>query len=130
MGEETAEKLADDGERITVGIVYRAGLSNPSNMIPRRKDAHGPQRGLSSHFDPVQALPPDAAEGKTYFVVEIDIGLLRHLRAYRESTGHVAFRPPTQAELEEWIRSRGEQEVHPLTQEIRDAVVGKRKVIR
>lgn len=112
--------------------MYRAGLSNPSNMTPRSKDAHGPRRGLSSHVDPVKALPPEVAgeKGKTYVVVEIDVSLLQHLRAYRDGTGHVSIHPPKQIELEAWIRSRGWEGVHPFTQEVRDAVIGKQKIKR
>lgn len=130
--EEIGEQLADEEERITEGIVYRAGLSNPSNMTPRPKDANGPRRGLSAHVDPVEALPPKVPgeKSKPHVVVEIDVGLLQNLHAYRDSSGHISFRPLKQAELEEWVLSRGEEGIHPLTKEVRDAVREKRKITR
>jgi hypothetical protein len=130
--EGIGEQFADEGERITEGIVYRAGVSNPSNMTPRPKDADGPHRGLSTHVEPAKALPPEdpGEEGKQYVVVEIDVSRLTNLHAYRDSTGHVSLRPLRQHELEEWILSRGGADVHALTKEVRDAVVGKRKIAR
>lgn len=130
--EKRGRQFADEGERITEGIVYRAGFSNPSNMTPRPSDANGPRRGLSAHVDPVKALPPEVPgeESQPYVVVEIDVGLLQNLHAYRDSTGHISLRPLKQAELEEWILSRGEERMHPLTKEVRDTVREKRKIAR
>lgn len=123
------EETEDDGQLISEGIVYRAGLSNPGNMTPRPKDAQGPRRGLSANVDPVSALPPGSAN-EEYIVVAIDVALLQHLQAYRDRVGHVAIRPPTDSELKEWIESRGAADLHPFTQEVRNAVVGKQKITR
>jgi hypothetical protein len=55
----------------------------------------------------------------------IDTALLKRLRAIadREPPGHVSIRPEDLALLEEWAASRGGETVHPLTQEILDAII-------
>lgn len=38
-------------------------------------------------------------------------------------TGHVSIKPKDMSQIQEWIDSRGGDTIHPLTQELMDAVV-------
>jgi hypothetical protein len=40
------------------------------------------------------------------------------------ANGHVSITPKDMGQMQSWIDSRGSAEIHPLTQELTDAVVG------
>ena len=100
------------------GLVYRSASGTPDSMTPRPKDSEG----LSSAISLEKAMP-----GKNQI---IDTSKLKNLVAILDNpkTGHVSIVPKDPCEMEGWIKSRGSGEVHPLTKELMDAVVGTAKV--
>jgi hypothetical protein len=77
-------------------------------------------------MDAHKAIPPRQRgdQPKKFRVQEIEVGDLRDLFAYVDDTGHVSLRPKTQVGLEEWANSRDRgMDVHPLTQELREAII-------
>jgi hypothetical protein len=83
-------------------------------MTPRAID----DKGLSAADRLANALP-----GKNQI---IDTSKLKSLCAVCDNpnTGHVSIMPKDASQLQGWINSRGGTEVHPLTRELMDAVVG------
>jgi hypothetical protein len=53
------------------------------------------------------------------------VAALRQLCVFvDEDTGHVSIRPETDAQLREWAESRDSQEEpHPLTREVQNAII-------
>jgi RHS repeat-associated protein len=98
-----------EGENL--GIIYRGGSDSPTNLTPRIKDT----TGLSANVSPMP--------GKN---VAIDTSKLTNLCAIcdNKKTGHVSITPKDTSQMQGWIDSRGSESVHPLTQELQDAVVG------
>lgn len=82
-------------------------------MTPRARDTGG----LSAANSLENALP-----GKNQI---IDTSKLKNLCATCDNpkTGHVSITPKDPNVMQEWIDSRGSDTVHPLTQELLDAVV-------
>ena len=100
------------------GLIYRAASGTPTSMTAREKDT----KGLSAANSLSNAL-----SGKNQI---IDTSKLKNLCAVCDNpkTGHVSIRPIDPCEMEGWIKSRGGEEIHPLTQELMDAVVGTTKI--
>ena len=94
-------------------LVFRSASGTPTSMTPRPKDT----KGLSSFNSLENALP-----GKNQV---IDTKKLQNLCANCDnpSTGHVSITPKDMTQMQGWINSRGSDKVHPLTQELMDAVV-------
>jgi RHS repeat-associated protein len=108
--ESAAEKAVARGEN----LIYRAASGTPASMTPRAVDL----TGLSAANSLKNALP-----GKNQI---IDTSKFRNLCAICDNptTGHVSISPRDMRLMQEWIDSRGGEEIHPLTQELMDAVVG------
>jgi len=94
-------------------LIYRAASGTPASMTPRPKDVGG----LSAANSLENALP-----GKNQI---IDTSKLKQLCAVcdNEKTGHVSIFPKDMSQMQSWIESRS-KEIHTLTQELMDAVVG------
>ena len=107
---EEAATAAADGEV----LIYRAASGTPSSMTPRPVDA----KGLSAANSLENALP-----GKNQI---IDTSRFTNLCATCDNlaTGHVSITPRDMSQMQSWIGSRGGVEIHPLTKELMDAVVG------
>lgn len=100
-------------------IVYRGGSRTPDNLTPRPgSDLTGGKRGLST-FDTLEAATGPGGKAQA-----IDTSKLKCLGAHCSPDGHVSLRPGSQAELEAWGAARGSGTVHPLSQDVLDAVVG------
>jgi hypothetical protein len=94
---------------------YRNGSATDGNLTPRPNDTEG-----LSTFDTLEAATPPGGKAQV-----IDPDKLDELIA--EPTGppgHIGIRPKDPSQLQEWIDSRGSSTTHPLTQEVRDAIVG------
>jgi hypothetical protein len=106
-----AKALAGNGGK---RLVYRSASGTPASMTPRAKDVGG----LSAADSLSNALP-----GKNQV---IDTSKLENLCAVCDNpaTGHVSIYPKDPSQMQGWINSRGGDTVHPLTQELMDAVIG------
>ena len=93
---------------------YRSASGTPKSMTPRTKDL----TGISAADSLENALP-----GLNQI---IDTSKLRNLCAVCDnvSTGHVSIFPRDMSQMQGWMNSRGAAQVHPLTKELMDAVVG------
>jgi RHS repeat-associated protein len=103
-------------------IVFRNGSDTDDNFTPRPgKD----DNGLSA-FTTLEAATPPGGRAQA-----LDVGKLVNLEADFDDTppGHVAIRPRDPAAMPGWQASRGTGTVHPLTQELKGAIV-KRNVRR
>lgn len=96
------------------GLIYRAASGTPTSMTPRAVDS----KGLSAANSLASALP-----GRNQV---IDTSKLKNLCAVCDNpkTGHVSITPIDLRQMQGWINSRGGTEVHPLTRELMDAVIG------
>jgi len=64
-------------------------------------------------------------------VLGIDIGLLGELHAFQDENGHVALRPATDELLRAWAQRRDDEEhPHRLTQEVQDAIIDRKEIMR
>ena len=110
-GAEGAVAAGDAGES---NFVYRAASGTPNSMTPRAVDTNG----LSASDSLANAL-----SGKNQV---IDTSKFTNLCAICDNpeTGHVSIRPTDMSQMQDWINSRGGSAIHPLTQELLDAVVG------
>jgi RHS repeat-associated protein len=123
---ETPEQRAL-GEKIALGfcgstlgaakagnLIYRSASGTPTSMTPRAVDL----KGLSAANSVENALA-----GKNQI---IDASKLQNLCAVCDNaaTGHVSIAPKDMSQMPGWINSRGGSEIHPLTQELMDAVTG------
>jgi hypothetical protein len=83
-------------------------------MTPRPVDANGLSAANSLE---------NALSGKNQI---IDTSKFTSLCATCDNaaTGHVSITPRDMSLMQSWIESRGGAEIHPLTQELMDAVVG------
>jgi hypothetical protein len=83
-------------------------------MTPRAVDASG----LSAANSLANALP-----GKNQI---IDTSKLTNLCAVCDNkiTGHVSIFPREMSQMQGWMNSRGATEMHPLTRELMNAIVG------
>ncbi len=97
------------------GLIYRAASGTPSSLTPRLVDVNGLSAATS--------LESKALSGKIQI---IDTSKLTNLCAICDNlaTGHVSIYPKNMGMMPGWISSRGGTEIHPLTQELMDAVVG------
>ena len=104
-----AGAVASNAERL-----YINGSRTPLNMTPRPVDVNG----LSAFNNLKNALP-----GKNQI---IDPSKFNNLTAIcdKPKTGHVSITPKDMSQMQDWINSRGGADVHPLTQELIDAIVG------
>ena len=95
-------------------LIYRQGNGGTKNMTPRPVDANG----LSATDSLKNALP-----GKNQV---IDTSKFKSLCATCDNpkTGHVSIVPKDMSQMQGWVRSRESVEIHPLTQELRDAIIG------
>lgn len=120
-------------ERITSGTVYRSASGTNKSMTPRLdhpQDLEGSRRGLSTHVDPEKAITTREKPVK-HRVFGIDVGLLRELQAFQDEDGHVALRPATDEVLRAWAMRRDDEEhPHRLTQEIQDAIIDRKEMVR
>jgi hypothetical protein len=105
---------AATSEATTEGFIYRAASGTPSSMTPRTVDT----KGLSAANSLQNALP-----GKNQI---IDTAKLKNLCTVCDNpkTGHVSIMPKNADQMQDWINSRGSSQIHPLTQELMDAVIG------
>ena len=98
-------------------FLFRAGSRSPRNFTPR---PNVDVNGLSTFDSPDHSL---FAPGKPVQVIQTN--LFKDLYAVRDgSRGHYSIRPADDVLLNEWAESRGSDTVHPLTQELREAIVG------
>jgi len=120
-------------ERIANGTVYRSASGTNKSMIPRLdrlQDLEGSRRGLSTHVDPEKAITIREKPAK-HRVLGIDVGLLSELQAFEDEDGHVALRPPTDELLRAWVQRRDDEEhPHRLTQEVQDAIIDRKEIVR
>jgi RHS repeat-associated protein len=95
-------------------LIYRSASGTPASMTPRAVDT----RGLSAANSAENALA-----GKNQI---IDASKLQNLCAVCDNaaTGHVSIAPKDMNQMPGWINSRGGPDVHPLTQELMNAVIG------
>ena len=109
-----AAPLATAAPAMTEGLVYRAATGTPKSMTARPGDLNG----LSASNSLQTALP-----GKNQI---IDVSKLNSLCARCDNigTGHVSIMPKDVTQLEGWMASRLTGQMHPLTRELMDAVVG------
>ncbi|MDQ0568350.1 RHS repeat-associated protein [Variovorax paradoxus] len=123
---ETPEQRAL-GEKIAMGfcgstlgaakagnLIYRSASGTPASMTPRPVDL----KGLSAANSVENALA-----GKNQI---IDASKLQNLCAVCDNaaTGHVSIAPKDMSQMPGWVNSRGGADIHPLTQELMDAVTG------
>ena len=101
------------GSVVNEGLVYRAASGTPKSMTPRPTDV----KGLSAANSLENALP-----GKNQV---IDTSRLNNLCAVCDNpkTGHVSIMPTDKSQMQGWMDSRFGTEVHPLMQELMDAVI-------
>ncbi|HJT43942.1 MAG TPA: RHS repeat-associated core domain-containing protein [Rhizomicrobium sp.] len=94
-------------------LIYRSASGTPASMTPRAVDTEG----LSAADSFKNAL-----SGKNQV---IDTSKLKNLCATCDNpaTGHVTIAPKDMSQMPGWINSRGGTKIHPLTQELMDAVV-------
>ncbi len=116
LGDDVA-RIADDAAP-SPRYVYRGGSATDANLTPR---PGVDDSGLST-YDTIEGAtrnPGDKAQ-------VIDTTRLHSLEAHPDAPppGHVSIRPPDTSEIPDWAATRGTDEVHPYTQEIRDAIVG------
>ena len=91
-------------------ICFRNGSGTKTNMTPRAKDT----TGLSANVNPMPGKNQVIDTSKlTNLCVECD----------NPKTGHVSITPKDMSQMPEWIDSRGSDDIHPLTQELMDAVI-------
>lgn len=109
-----AAPLATAAPAMTEGLVYRAASGTPKSMTAPSGDLNG----LSACNNLQTALP-----GKNQI---IDVSKLNNLcaRCDNIATGHVSIMPKDVTQLEGWMASRLTGELHPLTRELMNAVVG------
>ena len=109
-GGKLAGEVAEKGE----SLIYRAASGTPTSMTPRSVD----KAGLSATNSLENALL-----GKNQI---IDTSKFKNLCAVCDNpkSGHVSIIPKDATQMQGWINSRGSSEVHPLTRELMDAVVG------
>jgi RHS repeat-associated protein len=103
-----------EGAVILEGKIFRSASGTSSSMTPRPiKDANG----LSAANSLENSLP-----GKQQI---IDTSKLKELCAVCDNakTGHISIAPKDKSLMKEWMDSRG-GEIHRLTQELKDAVIG------
>ena len=95
-------------------LIYRSASGTPASMTPRAVDL----KRLSAANSVENALA-----GKNQI---IDPSKLQNLCADCDNaaTGHVSIAPKDMSQMPGWINSRGGTEIHPLTQELMDAVTG------
>jgi hypothetical protein len=115
-------RLGGDAARIADDVappryVYRGGSASDANLTPRPGIDH---TGLST-YDNIEAATPPGGKAQV-----IDTTRMRNLAAHPDSPppGHVSIRPHDPSEVSDWAASRGADETHPYTQELRDAIVG------
>jgi RHS repeat-associated protein len=115
-----AKEIAPAAEPTIPSLVYRNGSAMPDNLTPRPGID---TTGLST-FDNLEAATPPGGKAQI-----IDTSKLSSLVANPDSPppGHVSITPGDPAQLDEWAASRGTGGVHPLTQELMDAIVGTKK---
>ena len=102
------------------GTVFRRGPKTPTNFTPRPgKDPDG----LSTFKTPDGFDPGDKAQ-------QIDTSKLKNLYAREDPSppGHVTIAPKDPSQMGPWSGSRGGDAIHPLTQELMDAVVGEIRI--
>ena len=104
---KTIERLSCDCKKI-----YRKGSATDNNLTPRPKD----KDGLSTNVNP----PPTKHQ-------VIDTSKLNQLEAVQDGADHASVRPKDMTRMQEWIDSKGSQNTHEFTQELRDAIVGRGK---
>lgn len=98
------------------GLVYRGGPKTPKNFTPRPgKDPDG----LSTFDNPGAAANPGDK------VQVIDTSKLKNLFGKKDDSppGHVTISPKDPSQMPGWSGSREGPGIHPLTQELMDAVV-------
>ncbi|MDB6066116.1 MAG: repeat protein [Pedosphaera sp.] len=101
-------------------IVFRGGSATADNLTPRPgKDP----TGLST-FESIEAATPPGGKAQI-----IDTSKLGSLKPVPDAPppGHVSITPKNPALLEPWTATRGTGQIHPLTQELIDAIIGEVK---
>jgi len=98
-------------------LVYRGGSATADNLTPR--PILDPT-GLST-FDNLEAATLPGGKAQI-----IDTSKLRSLSAVPDAPppGHVSITPEDDALIAKWAATRGTGQIHPLTQELLDAIVG------
>lgn len=97
-------------------LVYRGGSKTPDSLTPRP----GIDTSGLSTFDSLEGAVKPGAKAQV-----IDTTKLKSLSAVPDAPppGHVSITPGTEAGVVDWAATRGSGTVHPLTQELLDAVV-------
>jgi hypothetical protein len=106
------------GRAMRSGVVYRGGSDTPTNLTPRPGID---TTGLSTFDNLETAVKPG---GKAQV---IDVSRLKPpLQAISDPSppGHVSIAPSNPVLLEEWAATRGTETIHPLTQIVKDAIIG------
>jgi RHS repeat-associated protein len=100
-----------------VRVVYRGGSRTPANLTPRPGID---TTGLST-FDSLEAATKPGGKAQV-----IDVSKLQPpLRAIQDLSppGHVSITPSDAALIEEWAATRGTDAIHPLTQNVINAII-------
>jgi RHS repeat-associated protein len=104
----------DDVTPESSSLVYRSGSNTDLNLTPRPQDTGG-----LSTFDSPSYFPPNTK------YQTIDTRLLKELESVADAppAGHVSIRPKDMTLMKEWIGSRG-KDIHRLTEELKNAIIG------
>ncbi|HXC79179.1 MAG TPA: fibronectin type III domain-containing protein [Candidatus Acidoferrum sp.] len=114
------EIAADAGEKLAADIVYRGGSDTLNNLTPRAIDLEGEGApGLSTWRTAEEALKGNAK------VQVIDLNRLpADLQAIEEEDGHVIITTRDWESLISWSDLRGTDAANPLSEAIRQTIVG------
>lgn len=96
-------------------VIYRGGSNTPQNLTPRPVED---PTGLST-FEDLSVFKPGTK------VQVIDVSRLSSVNVHPDAPPrfHVSLRPDSPEALAGWAATRGTDVVHPLTQELLDAIV-------
>lgn len=99
--------------------VYRGGSATDKNLTPRASDIEG-----LSTFNNIESATPPGGKAQV-----IDTSKLNALEAVPDAPppGHVSIRPKDPSQMSGWIDARTGGVTHPLTQEIRNAIIEEEK---
>ena len=122
------DKQTQEENKQQSNTVWRGGNNNNTTFTPRPGtpdvDPNHPDRGLSTYRDPRRA----AGEGGKAYEIDLNKLPLDTFDTAERPDGHVSIRPKTQAELEDWAKSRptAKEKPHPMTEKVRKAQTGRK----
>ncbi len=111
-------QAAGSSAAMTEGVVYRGGSDTPANLTPRPGID---TTGLST-WDTLEAAVEPGGKAQV-----IDVSKLQPpLAAIPDAPppGHVSITPSDPELIAQWAATRGTETVHPLTQIVKDAIIG------